>query len=252
MISMKQKTKKRIWIECGINGETAKQESYLFWPINDILPLPTVWQPLMHEEFCISFTSKQAVKVFLNLYNNVLQQEHFLKHCRYIGAVGYSTASFIQNHFPNNLKNLKDKIIYPTNDLGLQSLLMQFNHLIGNETKLFIFTALNGKTQEIIFANKNNIQFIPVSVPLYETKELEYQMCVNFFKNIYTQNANKEAEFVFFVKSGQVLVNLIKILNCFFNVTDSRNLPTSILFAVWEKSAKKVLNELKLIDRDIS
>ncbi len=249
---MNDKTKKQIWIECGLKGETARKETYLFWPIMEVLPLPVVWQPLTQKEFSISFTSKQAVKIFLNYYNNTLHAEYFLKCCQYVGAVGDSTAAFIQKHFPNNLKNLTENIVYPTHELGLQSLLMQFNHLIGNQTQLFIFTALQGKTQKIISDNINNLQFNPVSIPLYETKELDCQNCMNFFKNIYMHNANKEAEFVFFVRSGQVLINLVKILNCYFAITDASNLPSSILFAPWERSAKKVLKELKLIDRDIS
>lgn len=245
MQSQKQKT---ILITCGIKGDTTPLESDFFWEVLEIIPQHFLWQPLDDEEFAICFTSKHAVQLFLKQLKN----PQSLRHCAFVGAVGASTAATIRKDFPVGCHKLIKNIVTPTNELGLAALLKRFNQMIKNRTTLYIFTAKNGKTAQIITQNQNILRFIPICVSTYLTKPLETDFAVFKLNAIFSQYSLQEHDFVFQAKSGQVLKTTIEILQSFFKVAEPQNLPSAIKFKPWERSAKNILKELKLIDREIS
>ncbi|WGL60175.1 hypothetical protein QEJ31_00970 [Pigmentibacter sp. JX0631] len=247
-----QKIREKIYIEAGIFGDKSTKKDAFFFPVLDLIPLEFNFGFKCLESFGICFTSKHAVDFFLLKFKSNIEITNFFSKCFCIGTVGEQTANYVKEVFPSTLCKLTDNIIYPKNELGLKSLIQDLNKIIIENRNIYIFTGLSGKTTQIIFENEKYVNLKLYSVPVYDTKEIDYNLCVKFLNDIIGEKKISECDLIFSAKSGQVINTTIKILMSYFGIAIVDNLPASIFFIPWEKSAKKVLNELKLIDRDIS
>ncbi|MGY3804858.1 uroporphyrinogen-III synthase [Pigmentibacter ruber] len=247
-----QSIRKKIQIECGILGDKPTRKDSFFFPVLKLKPLEFNFSFKDTESFGICFTSKNAVDFFLQKFQSNIDLNKFLSNCFCIGAVGEKTAEYVKAIFPSALLKLTKNIIYPKDELGLKNLLYELNKITLKNRNIYIFTGLSGKTSQIISENEKYLKLNLYSVPVYDTTEIDNNLCIKLLNEIIGEKKVSDADLIFYAKSGQVINSTIKILMSYFEISLVDNLPASIFFIPWEKSAKNVLNELKLIDRDIS
>jgi len=247
-----QEIREKIHIESGVFGDKSSTKDSFFFPVLDLIPLSFNLDDKNFKSFGICFTSKHAVDFFLHKFKNNTELTKFLSNCFCIGTVGEKTANYVKEVFPSELFKLTENIIYPKNELGLKSLIYNLDKIIIKNSNIYIFTGLSGKTAQIILESERYISFKSYCVPVYDTKEIDYNLCIKLLNDIIGGKKISECDLVFYAKSGQVINTTVKILMSYFGIASVDNLPASVFFIPWEKSAKKVLNELKLIDRDIS
>ncbi len=240
-----------IHVECGVDGDVPKNSSYLFCPVFKPQFLPIAWQPYSQKEFSICFTSKQAVNAFKANILPLYQEKYFWYSCKFVCAVGQSTATLIEKDLPSFLSPNSNEVIYPKEGNGLFPLLLHLNKSL-NDSHVVIFTSLIGKAAQIVAAMDGQRNLLYEVIPLYTLKNIDEKQSTEFFESLFKKNSLKDNHFIFYCRSGQILNCVIDLLMKFFNVTIPVSLPPFIFFSTWEKSAHHVLLDLNLIDRDIS
>lgn len=226
---------KKIYIDCGIkNDDTAGQN--LFWPILSVFPESFSWHQPENKKYSLVFTSKNTVKIFTKKYSF---QECIGSNLEHICAVGSNTAKLIGTEMEN-----KYQVIFPKEE-GLLNLLTE-THFSGGSL-VYIFTALNGKTQETLeLLNERKINFSCHMVPIYRLEPAKE----NFLQTLFPSKlVGAEYKFIFCCRSGQVLRTLVDQLLYFFSCSSPRNLPNNIYFSVSKASAQNEIQALDLIDR---
>lgn len=246
---------KEFHIECGVYGNEPKlqKKDHLFLPLFQAHETAEcLWKPSRSSPFSIIFTSKNALKIFLN---------HILPHCNEpsqwelresVAAVGSATAEMAECHLPQFLLAKCASVFFPKLRHGLESLLNEEN-VFSDLSEIVIFTSLNGKTNEIIknFKNKKNFSF--KIAPIYTLAPLNADFS-SLFKKFNFENKREEiskCRIIFYCKSGYVLHHLVCLLMKYFKVSSPQKLPLFVYFNTWEKSAYDALCDLNLIDRKI-
>jgi hypothetical protein len=241
-----------IHVECGVEGDSPKNTSHLFCPVFKVQFLPIVWKPPPQKEFSICFTSKQAVNAFKLNVLPLYQEKSFWHSCYSVSAVGQSTAAFIEKDLPSFLYVNSNKVIYPKEGNGLLPLLLHLKKILKEDSHIVLFTSQIGKTVQVVTEINSQSNFMCEVVPVYTLQNIDEKWSDQFFGSLFQKLNSIDIRFVFYCRSGQILNCVIKLLMKFFNVTIPVNLPPFIFFSTWEKSARHVLLELNLIDRDIS
>ncbi|APJ04031.1 uroporphyrinogen-III synthase [Silvanigrella aquatica] len=246
---MNGKKIKKIFVECGLEGDSPKKSTNIFFPVAKAEFISSSWNIPQNKEFTACFTSKQAVNSFL--YQKFDTQIDNLM-CHRICAVGQSTAAYIKKVLPLFVQKAVKEVIYPKNEKGLFALLSELENNLKHNSHVVIFTSEIGKSKQILSEFLSHNLFTYEIVPLYTLVDLEIKR-VNEYLTVLFQNENLlDSQFVFYCRSGYIVNLVVKSLITFFNVTTPHNLPPFLFFSTWEKSAREALLKLNLIDRDIS
>lgn len=241
-----------IHVECGVEGDSPKNTSHLFFPVFKTQFLPFVWEPPTQKNFLICFTSKQAVKAFKANVYPLYQGNHDWDTCLAVGAVGKSTASFFEKELSSFLSMISHSVIYPLKINGLLPLLLQLKKIFYDASSIVIFTSLIGKTVQVVAEMEAQSHFSYDIVPVYTLQNIDEKQSDPFLNSLFQTVNLTERNYIFYCRSGQILNRVINLLMKFFQVILPCNLPPFIYFSTWEKSARHALLELNLIDRDIS
>lgn len=215
-------------------------------PVFRVEPLPCAWTPPQNSHFSLLFTSQNAVHVFAETIFPQLSQNPFLwQNLICVAAVGAQTALSCEQHLPPHL--LKQPVIYPQEQNGLLHAL-ELPTLKSNQ--VFIFTNLLGKSSATTHALPQHASERMHTVPIYTLKEYDSQFFLDTTLKLKKRVAQNES-IVFCCKSGLILQQTAAVLTEYFNCKHAFELPTCILFSVWEHSAEQTLQKLQLEDRKI-
>jgi uroporphyrinogen-III synthase len=222
---------KSIFIECGIDFGHSIQNKF-FWPILKAKALDYQIKSDKKTKYSLIFTSKTSVEFFLRNNSHILKQDN-LEH---ICSVGEKTALLLSI----NMKNEHAQIRFPSKE-GLLNLLNEFD--FSKESHVYVLTAENGKTDEILSKIKHQKNYILEKISIYKI-EINHSP---FLKNLFS--TGDKNNYVFQCKSGQTLKAILNELVDYFGCGLAKNLPKNIFFSVEKLSTLKVAHTYEVIDK---
>ncbi|MES2614799.1 MAG: hypothetical protein V4591_05240, partial [Bdellovibrionota bacterium] len=194
--------------------------------------------PPHQQKYSLIFTSKIAVRLF---DKKLIPPPIDKSRLEYISAVGSSTANLLKEEIPSQLH---EKIIYPENE-GLYNLLTQ--HKFSKQSTLFVFTALNGKSQETVQrVRQEGLELQFQIIPTYKLESHASHFLAEYFASEIPSTHNP---IVFECGSGLVLKEVVLQLRQFFSCENDNNLPSFIYFTAEKQSVKNEIQALDLVDR---
>ncbi len=215
---------KTVHIHCGIEGSEQHCQDK-FWPVLQAVPLPYSWLPKVNKKYSAVFTSKIAVEFF--------SQWSLLRNAEFLCAVGPQTAHLIASKMHPACSNVLASVFYPQGE-GLLNVLTQAS--FSPSSVVFIFTALNGKTESTLKEiSLLKLPFDCKMLPLYKLELFENNFLQELFQDT---DCIKNAEFVFHCRSGMVVNAAVKQLKKFFGCDSSSLLPSCYYFSGKKKTVQ--------------
>ncbi len=235
-------------IECGIQGSLRKTNYPHYWPLLKCTHLPfSLILKQISEEFIFIFTSVHAVESFFETTRTSLSEltekhknwiikyfEALKKNRICFFAVGETTARFLS-------EKIDAPCAWPQKRNGLENLLKDeiFKKKQKTCSEMVILTSNFGKTKSVLK------KFQKIHAQVIECYKLEDSR-ESFLKNFFSDKKIDEENFIFYGFSGAIMDLSIKKLMEYFHVSTAKDLPKTIHFMPWERSAKEVLTKYGL------